>query len=224
VLQVEDSLRLVRVEFGDVKRDAESSTVRMTEAADKMSVRVNSIAEEVHSWDKSVDAMRADVDRLEAAFKRVQFELLNSESRGTGGGSAFAAFASNVADARNPVAPPVADDDDNFRPRQFGARSQPLLRTAEADAALAARRKQQQQQQQQQESRGDDFFDDEQQQQQEQQQPTTDESEDDIAAAKAAAARRAALQEHGIRVIMEERERKEREAREKASGAVEQKK
>jgi len=215
VLQAEDALRLVRVEFGDVKRDAETSTVSMTEAAEKMSVRVNSIAEEVHSWDKSVDTMRAHVDRLETAFKRVQFELLNSESRGVGGLGGVGAFSSPFAAAANAVASSSAagagggggggDDDDNndFRPRPFGARSQPLLRTAEAEAALAARRKQQQL------AGGGDMP----------QERTTDQSDNDVAEAKAAAAKRLALQEHGIKAIMAERERKEREA----AAAAEQK-
>ncbi len=213
-MQAEDALRLVRVEFGDVKRDAETSTVSMTEAAEKMSVRVNSIAEEVHSWDKSVDTMRAHVDRLETAFKRVQFELLNSESRGVGGLGNVGAFSSPFAAAANVVASSSAagagggggggDDENDFRPRPFGARSQPLLRTAEAEAALAARRKQQQL------AGGGDMA----------QEQTTDQSDNDVAEAKAAAAKRLALQEHGIKAIMAERERKEREA---AAAAAEQK-
>lgn len=189
MLQAEDSLRLVRVEFADVKRDADASRISMTEAADKMHTRVNSIEEDVHSWDKSVDGMRADVDRLESAFKRVQFELLNSESRG--GASPF----SGLGGAGGAGAADFAAQDDDFRPRPF-SRSQPQIRSAEADAALLARRQQQQSLQQQ--------------QQQLQQQHQPDEAD--------AAARRAALAAHGLRVIQEDRERREREDKQKANG------
>lgn len=188
MLQAEDSLRLVRVEFVDVKRDADASRTSMTEAADKMHTRVNSIEEDVHSWDKSVDAMRADVDRLESAFKRVQFELLNSESRG--GASPFSGLGGGGGAAG---AADFAAQEDDFRPRPF-SRSQPQIRSAEADAALLARRQQQQstQQQQQQQHQGPEDAD--------------------------AAARRAALAAHGLRVIQEDRERREREDKQKASG------
>jgi FtsZ-binding cell division protein ZapB len=183
VLQAEDTLRLVRVEFADVKRDADASQTSMSEAADKMHTRVNSIEEDVHSWDKSVDSMRADVDRLESAFKRVQFELLNSESRGIG--SPFAGLGAGGGGG-NAVAAPDADDD--FRPRPF-SRSQPQIRSADADAALSARRHQLPGQSSQ----------------------TAQDDPD-------AAAKRAALAAHGLKVIQEERDRREREEKQKAQG------
>lgn len=211
VLQAEDSLRLVRAEFADVKRDAGAGAASMAEAADKMNVRVNSIAEEVRSWDKSVDAMRADVDRLEAAFKRVQFELLNSESRG--GVSAFASLTGVGLDRPASAANAANDEPNDFRPRPFGARSQPQLRSAEAEAALAARQQARQQQQQLEQQRfGDNDLD-----------GVVDDDDDELAAAADAAAeqaaKRAALQAHGLKVITEEKERREREAAAAAAAA-----
>lgn len=185
VLQAEDTLRLVRVEFADVKRDADASQTSMSEAADKMHTRVNSIEEDVHSWDKSVESMRADVDRLESAFKRVQFELLNSDSRGIA--SPFAGLGAGAGAGAG--AGGLAEPEDDFRPRPF-SRSQPQIRSAEADAALSARRHQLPRE------------------------GVAQTAQDD----PDAAAKRAALAAHGLKVIQEERERREREDKQKAQG------